>query len=112
LNTIPHWDQSTLDGGLQKLGSGRLTLIRPSTYTDGTTVSGGVLQLGNFQVLGSGQVSVSRNAKLDLNGFATTVTALVADRGTSANSTSGVNSAAVRPVVPVDNLPMQFKTAA
>ena len=53
--------------GLVKQGSGTLTLSGTNTYSGGTTISTGVLQVGNILALGSGLVTVS-GGFLDLNG--------------------------------------------
>jgi autotransporter-associated beta strand protein len=40
-------------GALNKLGAGRLTLTGENTYTGGTTIDAGALQLGNGGTTGS-----------------------------------------------------------
>jgi fibronectin-binding autotransporter adhesin len=63
-----------LDGGtaggmtLIKSNSGTQTLSGSNSYTGGTTVSGGILQLGNGSAMGTALASVSAGATLDLDG--------------------------------------------
>ena len=60
--------------GAVKSGSGTVTLTGANTYSGGTTVSAGVLKLGNAASLGVGAVTVgsgaSSTATLDFNGVA------------------------------------------
>ena len=59
-------------------GSGMTALTGSNTYTGSTTVSGGTLQLGNNAALGAGTggLTVSSGALLDVNGASPTVGAL------------------------------------
>ena len=59
-------------GGVTKLGDGTLILSGSNTYTGGTTVQQGMLQLGNASALGAGGLAVN-GGTLDLNGFSVTV---------------------------------------
>jgi autotransporter-associated beta strand protein len=59
-------------GSLTKIGAGMLTLNGSNTYTGGTTVSAGVLQLGNSAALGSGALAAN-GGTLDLGGYNVTV---------------------------------------
>ena len=64
-------------GSLTKLGSGMLTLggVSNNSYTGGTTVSGGTLQLNNAAALGTGGVVVNAGV-LDLNSYGISVPTL------------------------------------
>ncbi|CAI1110713.1 autotransporter outer membrane beta-barrel domain-containing protein [Serratia quinivorans] len=53
-------------GVLTKNGSGTLTIDRANSYSGGTTVSGGVLQLTDTDGAGSGTVNIDSGATLDL----------------------------------------------
>ncbi|MEY5006440.1 MAG: hypothetical protein RI969_1528, partial [Verrucomicrobiota bacterium] len=55
-------------GALTKEGLGTLLLSVANTYSGGTTISAGTLQIGNANALGSAAVSVASGATLDLNG--------------------------------------------
>ncbi|NLR09377.1 MULTISPECIES: phosphatase PAP2 family protein [Lactobacillaceae] len=47
-------------GKLTKAGSGQLTLSGANTYTGGTTLKGGTLQVANSQALGTGNVKLTK----------------------------------------------------
>ncbi len=68
---------NTQPGGaasLLKTGSGLLLLAASDTYTGGTTVSNGTLQLGNnAALLNTGAVSLGTSGTLDLHGFDPTI---------------------------------------
>ena len=75
--------------GLTKLGSYSLTLSGNNSYLRGTTVSGGTLQLGNVNALGSSNGSVvlsGTTGVLDLNGFSPNVGALSGSAGSTITS--------------------------
>jgi len=76
--------------GVVKLGTGTLVLSSANTYTGGTTISAGTLQLSGSGTLGStsGILNVNSGATLDLNGTNQTV-GLFYGSGTITSSTSG-----------------------
>ncbi len=74
---------------IAKTGAGTLLLTASNTYTGGTTVSGGVLELGNSAALGLNTAALAVNAgTLNLNGFSPTVGA-VNGAGTINNVSAG-----------------------
>ncbi|WP_161599711.1 autotransporter-associated beta strand repeat-containing protein [Pseudomonas arsenicoxydans] len=86
-------------GALTKAGSGTLTLTSANTYTGGTTISAGTLQLGNGGTGGSIVGNVTNNAALafdrsDINNFAGVIsgTGSVAQIGTGTTLLSGTNT--------------------
>ena len=66
---------------LEKIGSGKLTLTNNNTFSGGTAVNGGTLQVGNDDALGStsGSLTVSGDSTLDLNGYSVCVGAISGD---------------------------------
>ena len=54
---------------LLKAGAGTWVLSTANTYTGGTNITGGILQLGNASALGTGPVTVNSSGTLDLNGY-------------------------------------------
>ncbi len=60
---------------LTTTGAGTIKLSSPSTYSGGTTISGGVLQIGVLNAL-TNIGSVTANATLDLNAISTTINGL------------------------------------
>ncbi|MGO9913725.1 MAG: beta strand repeat-containing protein [Isosphaeraceae bacterium] len=77
-------------GAIVKSGTGTLTLVGANTYSGGTTISAGTLQIGAYDALGTGLVTVSAGAvcslgspmtvseltgsgTVDLNGYALSV---------------------------------------
>jgi len=84
-------------GGLTKNGTGTWVLTGASTYTSGTTVSAGVLQVGNATALGgnTSAVSVTAGAALDLKGTTMTGTNALTLNGTGISSGGAlINSSA------------------
>ncbi|HEX2888801.1 autotransporter-associated beta strand repeat-containing protein, partial [Vineibacter terrae] len=55
-------------GGLTKSGAGTLVLSGTNDYTGGTAVSAGILRAGSVQAFGTGVMTVSTGATLDLAG--------------------------------------------
>jgi fibronectin-binding autotransporter adhesin len=51
-----------------KIGTGTLTLSGSNTYSGGTNIAAGKLVLGNASAIGTGNVTLSAGATLDLNG--------------------------------------------
>jgi autotransporter-associated beta strand protein len=54
-------------GSLTKLGTGTLTLTNDNTYSGGTTISAGTLQIGNGGTTGSISGNITNNAALRFN---------------------------------------------
>ncbi len=73
---------------LVKSGSGTLVLGGNSTYANGTTVSGGTLQLANTSPLGTGSLTIS-GGQLDVNGNSPTVGAVALVNGSIVSSIGG-----------------------
>ncbi|MEI6070989.1 MAG: autotransporter-associated beta strand repeat-containing protein [Verrucomicrobiae bacterium] len=64
----------TTTGTLTKQDAGTWTLSGANTYTGGTTITAGTLQVNRATALGTGAVSVASGAALDLNGITMTGT--------------------------------------
>ena len=83
------------NGALTKAGAGTLTLSGDNTYTGGTTVSAGTLQLGAANRLAdTGGVSLASGTTFNLGGFAETVGDVTVDVATISNGTLTANSIA------------------
>jgi autotransporter-associated beta strand protein len=57
-------------GALTKIGAGTLTLAGLNTYTGGTALDAGTLEIANAQALGSGALSMADNTTLRFTGAA------------------------------------------
>ena len=80
--------------GIVTTGPGSLTLSGTNTYTGGTGVLAGTLQVGNGAALGSGSLTVYGSAVLDLYGHSVTVTSLqgMLGSGGTITNTAGTGS--------------------
>jgi fibronectin-binding autotransporter adhesin len=81
-------------GSLAMIGGGQLTLGGTNTYSDGTVVAAGVLQLGNSAALGSGALAAN-GGMLDLAGFSVTVPSFSGAAGVVTNSAGGLSTLTV-----------------
>ncbi len=77
----------TLDSG----SSNTLTLGGANTYSGGTTIAAGTLQLGNAGALGTGAVTLA-GGTLDVNGLTTNDIGSLSGSGTITNSNSTANA--------------------
>ena len=75
-------------GSLTKLGQGMLTLNGSNTYSGGTTVSNGTLQMGSANALGGGGLTVNGGV-VDLNGSAITIGSYLNGNGGTITDNSG-----------------------
>ena len=78
----------TGDGTLVKTGPGNLILSGTNTYTGGTDVEAGTLQIGDSTALGMGNLIVN-GGTLDLNGYSITVGSLSGNGGTITDNSTG-----------------------
>ena len=76
--------------GLAMSGAGTLILSTSNSYSGGTVVSAGVLQLGNSAALGVGGLVANAGA-VNLANYSPTVTSLSGSAGTITNSVGPVN---------------------
>jgi fibronectin-binding autotransporter adhesin len=74
-------------GSLRKTDLGTLIVTGSNSYTGGTTIAGGTLQLGNSGALPSGGPVTITNGTLDLSGFNQTIGALTLGPATSSPPT-------------------------
>lgn len=86
-------------GGIAKSGTGTLTLLAANTYTGGTTITAGTLQLGNGGTTGSIVGNVANNGTLVFNrsdllplGGVISGTGVVNQIGTGTTVLTGANS--------------------
>ncbi len=71
-------------------GNGRVTISTSNSFSGGTTVSSGTLQLGNAAALGTGGLAANSGV-LDLGGFSPLVTSFSGASGTVTNSGTGTS---------------------
>jgi len=84
-------------GNVVQAGAGTTILSASNSYSGGTRVSGGTLQVGNANALGTGSLSVNGGA-LDLNGTSIAAGTLSGSTGSSITN-SGTGTAALTTVV-------------
>jgi len=77
-------------GALSKTTAGTLAVTGSNSYSGGTTVSSGSLQIGNANALGTGGLTVN-GGSLDLNGNSATVSAFSGAGGTVTNTVPGTS---------------------
>ncbi len=75
-------------GTVTKTGSGFLLLAATNSYSGGTIVNNGLLQLGNSAALGTGGLAAD-GGTLDLAGYSVTVASFSGAAGTVASSMTG-----------------------
>jgi len=75
-------------GSLTVAGGGLVALSGSNSYTGGTTLSNGVIQLGNSSALGAGALAVN-SGTLNLAGYSPSVGALSGSAGTLITSSAG-----------------------
>ena len=78
-------------GKLVKTGTGIFTLTGSNSYTGGTTVNNGTLQLGNSKALGTGGLTVN-GGTLDLHGNSVSVPGFSGAGGSITNMASGTST--------------------
>lgn len=83
-------NNSFVDTSLVKTGVGTLTLVGDNAYTGGTTVSNGILQIGNGGTSGSVMGNITNNAALVFNrSDASTHAGVISGNGTLAKLGAG-----------------------
>ncbi|WP_205315993.1 autotransporter-associated beta strand repeat-containing protein, partial [Ochrobactrum sp. 3-3] len=90
-NTFTVGQQFASGGALTKLGAGTLILTAANSYTGGTTVSGGILQLGNGTADGSivGDIALTGGDLVVDNQGATTLAGAISGAGSVTQKGSG-----------------------
>jgi len=88
---------------LVKTGTGTQLLSGSSNFSGATTVSAGILQLGNGNALGAGSATVSSGAVLDLGGQ--TVSNALSISGSGAGAGALVNSSTTSMASVLNNIP-------
>jgi autotransporter-associated beta strand protein len=78
-------------GTLNVTGPGVLALAGPGTYTGGTVVGNGTLQLQNASALGNGLVTVNSPGVVDLNGNSVSFTGLTGNGTINSVSNTGAS---------------------
>ena len=79
----------TAAGSLVYSGTGTLTLSGANTYTGGTTVGSGIVNIQNNSALGTGAASVASGGTLQLQGGLTNVANAMTLNGTGSGSSNG-----------------------
>jgi fibronectin-binding autotransporter adhesin len=83
-------DENVGSHGIVKLGAGNMTMTGTDTYTGGTTISAGTLQIGNGGTTGSLTGNITDNAALVFNrSDSVTYAGVVSGTGTLAQSGTG-----------------------
>ncbi len=81
------------DGGIEKIGAGRLTMTGANTYTGGTTVSEGQIIMGSAAALGTGAIDIDSGATLDAASYGLDLNRL-SGSGTATSTGTYTSSAA------------------
>jgi fibronectin-binding autotransporter adhesin len=84
-----------MDGGgtlaMSKVGNGLVTVTGNNSYSGGTTISAGTLQVGSVSALGSGGLTVNGGV-LDMNGMPISVSSLTGSGGVITDNSPGPNT--------------------
>ncbi len=87
-------DQHAIPTSLTKAGSAILTLSGTNTYSGGTTINGGTLQLASASALGTGGITFS-GGNLELDTSSVSVPWLSGNGGAISSSNSGSNTSGI-----------------